>query len=785
MKKIFVTIVFLPIFSFGQIISQYVETNKGSSPKGIEIYNNTGATLDFSNTNLTVWQHTNGDSDGDELKVTVNSGTLLPNEVMVIGSSAMQSDVNANNPNCVFVSYSFAFNGNDTLTIKLGGTTTDTFGRAPTGWDSETNGTAYYASYGGVKSSNQNIERKLGIFSGDLDFFASTQSNSDNISLYYNTVVNFPSGYPNGDSELTAALQGFGVPPNNIMYAGEWKTWDSSSNSTSTTAPTGSNVKPIYIASGSASLSTTGLSFPSVEIKSGATLTVDASSDLKISSSAASLSYNSGNLINNGTLILNSDVNGYSSLRVEGSTTGNLTYRRWINDISSASPTNADPGWDLVGSPVSSATVNTTSLAQNSSNNNYAIQPYNNQTNSWTSTSGSTLALTDMVGYSMAMPEGNPGTIDFTGTLINSHQTVTISNYVGSGSGTQWNLVSNPYPEFIALNSAAASATDASSNFLWYNGIQDGEDVLGHTDSEVAIYYWDGDEYNTGTQSDAKLFAAPGSAFFVSSASGTSNSLDFRTGMRVLGSDSGLASTNDWIGDIDESENRAELFVEVSQNDFIAKTELFFLDDVTNGLDPGYDGRQFPHGNNTVTIYSRLVNNDNGVNFGDQAVPFSEMWDKVIPLGINALGGEEMTISISHRTTPADLNIYLEDTEEGTMTNLLEEDFIYTPTSDLEGVGRFFIHMTADTMSNEEVSTSMLNAYKEIDASYITIEGLATQTNETNVSLYNILGRKVLSTTLNNNMGTQTISTVGLSAGIYVIELESGSDRLTKKLLIQ
>ena len=144
MKKLSITLFFLPLFSFGQIISQYVETNKGSSPKGIEIYNNTGATLDFGNTNLTVWQHTNGDSDGDELKVTVNSGTLLPNEVMVIGSSAMQTDVNANNPNCLFISYGFAFNVNDTLTIKLDGTTTDTFGRAPTGWDSETNGTAYY-----------------------------------------------------------------------------------------------------------------------------------------------------------------------------------------------------------------------------------------------------------------------------------------------------------------------------------------------------------------------------------------------------------------------------------------------------------------------------------------------------------------------------------------------------------------------------------------------------------------------------------------------------------------
>ena len=65
-----------------------------------------------------------------------------------------------------------------------------------------------------------------------------------------------------------------------------------------------------------------------------------------------------------------------------------------------------------------------------------------------------------------------------------------------------------------------------------------------------------------------------------------------------------------------------------------------------------------------------------------------------------------------------------------------------TPTSDLEGVGRFFIHMTADTMSNGEVPTSMLNAYKEIDASYITIEGLATQSNETKVSYITFLAEK-------------------------------------------
>ena len=167
MKKILITLFFLPLFSLGQIISQYVETNKGSSPKGIEIYNNTGATLDFSATNLTVWLEQNGASES--LKHTISSGTLAPNEVLVIGTSGMQTDVQNNNPSCQFYTEGWQFNGNDNLIVKLDGNVTDTFGRALN------SGTAYYASYGGVKSSNQNIERKLGIFSGDLDFFSSTQ----------------------------------------------------------------------------------------------------------------------------------------------------------------------------------------------------------------------------------------------------------------------------------------------------------------------------------------------------------------------------------------------------------------------------------------------------------------------------------------------------------------------------------------------------------------------------------------------------------------------------------
>jgi hypothetical protein len=295
------------------------------------------------------------------------------------------------------------------------------------------------------------------------------------------------------------------------------------------------------------------------------------------------------------------------------------------------------------------------------------------------------------------------------------------------------------------------------------------------------VFVWAGTsagytEINSAT-SAANAVIAPGQGFFVGGNHNNSGNLAFNRNMMTEdGSDDGIA--NDPMED-----DRAELFVNIIQNEYNRKTQIYFLDNTNDSYEPNYDAASM--GLNYPTIYTRLVEDDQGLDLGIQSLSFAEMWDKTIPLGINANGGDEIRISISHNTTPADLNIYLEDAIEGIMIDLKAGDYTLTPTSDLEGVGRFFIHMTADTMSNDEVSTSMLNAFKEVNANYITIEGLATQSNNINVSLYNILGRKVLDTSLNNNVNTQTISTIGMASGIYVIELESGNDRLTKKLIIQ
>ena len=358
-------------------------------------------------------------------------------------------------------------------------------------------------------------------------------------------------------------------------------------------------------------------------------------------------------------------------------------------------------------------------------------------------------------------------TMAFTGSVITSDQTSSVVNNHDNG-GRRWNLVSNPFASYVNTNDDA----DGTNNFLSVNS--------GVIDTEyLAAYGWAADgtgytEYGQDYNTNSAVYMAPGQAFMIAADSDSSADLSLTTDMQtVTGSDDFIS------GDVMDA---TEIYLRVYNGDaFIEDAHIKFQDDMTLGLDPGYDlGNYYQD----AAISTRLLEDDQGTNFAHQQLPVDAMDNAVIPLVINQVADQEFRINL-HTATIPDPNVYLEDVEEGTFTNLYEGDFVMTPTSDLSGAGRFFIHMTADTMSNEDVSTSLLNAYKEVDASYITIEGLATQTNETKVSLYNILGREVLSTTLNNNMNTQTISTVGLSSGIYVIELESGTDRLTKKLLIQ
>ncbi|PWH81394.1 lamin tail domain-containing protein [Brumimicrobium oceani] len=142
----------------GQVmISQYIETSSGSTPKGIEVYNHTATAIDFSVENLEVFQGTNGGAC--ELKVTLSSGILGPYQVWVIGTSDLTTAASSGSDIAGITTFGFLFNGNDALTLYLDGVLKDVIGECGVDPGSNWSGS-------GVSTENQNISIKAGICSG-------------------------------------------------------------------------------------------------------------------------------------------------------------------------------------------------------------------------------------------------------------------------------------------------------------------------------------------------------------------------------------------------------------------------------------------------------------------------------------------------------------------------------------------------------------------------------------------------------------------------------------------
>ena len=478
----------------------------------------------------------------------------------------------------------------------------------------------------------------------------------------------------------------------------------------------------------------------------------------------------SGNFSNAGTFTLNSDSDEFSSIIIGGSVTGNITYNRYVNSVG----TNE---WDLIGAPVSGqsleafVTANASTLATNGTT--FAIGYYENADDTWTNYTTSTIVGAGNFemgkGFQMATISG--GTLKFTGAPASQTQTQAIINNdaANSGAGTRWSLVSNPFPSYIHGNTNANS----SNNFLTVNS-----DKL--DDSYEAIYGYDADGIGSGytvyNNTTTARGIAPGQAFMVASDNTSYDNVSFTTAMRTTeGGDDFIAGNP-----VTYFELVVKLYVGETE---IEDTKFYFKDGLTLGLDPGYDAGHF---NQSAALLTRLVAEDQGVGLAVNAMGIESINDVVVPLEINRASGETFRITVDTFDIFGGINVYLEDNQNDTMTLLNEQDFELTPENTLGGVGRFFIHFTQSVLSTQDqINTNHLNAYKLNINSFITIEGLANQGGQTSVTVYDILGKQVVSATLDNHTNTQKISTETVAAGIYIIKLDSGNTILTKKLIIK
>ena len=467
-----------------------------------------------------------------------------------------------------------------------------------------------------------------------------------------------------------------------------------------------------------------------------------------------------------GTVTLHSDSDEFSSLLVSGAASGDITYNRYVNVV-------GDGEWDLIGAPVSgmafSSLITDTNIATNGSF--YAVGSYDNTTDTWTNATDATTGNLGLgQGYQMATTSG--GTLSFTGTIASGDQSVIITNNdaANSGAGRRWNLIANPFASYLNGNSNA----DGTNNFLTVN-------TAAIDDAFEALYGWkaDGTGYEIYNNTNTATHIAPGQGFFVAAAgSGGGQTITFTKAMQTV------TGVDDFVAAKSSVTRSYELVLDMYSDAIkVDDTKFYFKEGLTLGLDPGYDAGAF---NQSSGLSSRLLEQDNGIGMGINAMRIDDMSNVIVPLVVHQQAGVSLKIQISNSTIPEDINVYLEDTVENTFTLLTNEGFELTAQTTLSGVGRFFIHYTTGTLSTDTVSsTSLLSAYKGTGNTYISIEGLQQFSQPAQLTLYNVLGMKILSRKIQNPSQKEMLSTVGLKTGVYILKVQAENIVFTKKLVIE
>ncbi|WP_439152381.1 PQQ-dependent sugar dehydrogenase [Winogradskyella sp.] len=544
---------------------------------------------------------------------------------------------------------------------------------------------------------------------------------------------------------------GISIPNNCMLFCdGQWINGEDPSETT--------GGKDVILGDGVYTISeNTNVNVNNLEISSAATLIIK---------EGASVTVN-GNLINEGILNLESTSSKYSSLIVIGTSTGEINYKRHVNDYHDVF------GNDLISSPVSGqsfgnfAASNPNIYENPDATHQKLFGPFNESNGTYemySTNSDASKIIINGNGYRAARDINKDNiygtTITFSGELETSTVTVPITESPTEFSG--WNLVGNPYSSYISFN----TFFELNKNELDPNVHQA---IYGYDDNAT-----DGWVILNNISSDSLI--APGQGFFVKTKPNGAT-ISFTPDMRIG------VTTDDFILGRLNQENYDYLKLKVSNTTSEYVTEFYFTEDATIGLDPGYDAGLFNSDTPDFSIFSNLVQANLGEPLAIQVLNTDVISNVTIPLGLNALQGQQITVSIADIDIPENINIYLEDVYAGTFTLLNTSDYIFTTDNNLSGTGRFYLRFQTVVLNNPEQALDTIKIYSDNETKNVIIGGQLA--HKTILNLYDIHGRIVRTQILNTNLTKQYVDVSLLSTGIYIVELKDTlNQRILKKVVI-
>ena len=488
---------------------------------------------------------------------------------------------------------------------------------------------------------------------------------------------------------------------------------------------------------------------------------IDASTDANVNNltinSSATLTVN-GSITVNTDLVTNDGltVNSGGSIIVSGTSTGNLTY---IRDALSGEV------YYNISSPVIGETIEDyiSNNPLDTGNGNVGLYYYDNDTMDGYGGTGyvfyqasSTGPLVSAKGYGTRFP--TPTEIEFTGTMPTSDALISVA----TGSIDAANLVGNPFPSYLPLNTNAA----ATNNILTYNTLSLNEETAWFWDPSIFDYV----AINNGS---AAHFVPPAQGFFVDSSVG-GGSLDF------LESWQSHQSTETFYKNTDTT-FRINLSLK-NENKKIKKTQIFYINNKTTGFDNGYDSSSFSEEQDTLSLTSRLVEDQNSQNLAIQSLPIENLQDYIIPL--NVKGNNAITFYTETINKPENISIFLEDRVLNTF-NLLGLDLNHTVNvgDSTNGIGRFYLHLQPASLGTEDTILNNVNIY---NSGYKEIAISGTPIGKSTFFIYDILGKEISKENFNlSHKILKKFSLTHLKIGFYIVNLKTEKGTLSKKIILK
>lgn len=429
-----------------------------------------------------------------------------------------------------------------------------------------------------------------------------------------------------------------------------------------------------------------------------------------------------------------------------------------------------DPIWSIYSSPVDESIVDFAELTENSLRTNagrYALAPYVNTnavSNRWDYYPVATISSAGNFSYGQgyALSRTSNGQLYASGNVENNTVVKSLTTATGSHF---WHAVGNPFTAHLPGNMSANT-----TNLLGNNA-----DVL--DPSFVALYVWNGTSYDVINHASDAYYIPAGQGFMIRV---KDNNEDFTIDKALMTHPSETTTF------FREDTTLPELTITLENAEHNSTTKIKYLENTTSALDVGYDAGAYQDGTPSFALNTRLVENDEGIDFTLQCLPNNEFETLVVPLSVFAESGSNLSFKVEKEEFPEDINVFIEDRTFNTFYLLEEEDtFNVSLENSISGVGRFYLHTSENsTLSNESLDQHDISIFKS-NKHEVTITGLENGESST-FQMYDMTGKMIYVNKLkaSNYMTIELPSSI--SSGIYIIRLEQNKTRtFTEKIVIE